>query len=107
MGPPKRSEAGPVGGPAFASKVVDGNLNRASTFKGSRPFQQEVWRQRLVAHLVAAGARPVLEALLELERGANLDEVLARFARVPVATYRALGADRFAPLPIHIVESAT
>ena len=51
-------------------------------------------RQRLVSHLHAAGPRPVLEALLEVAAGADLDRTLERFARVPVATYHALGADQ-------------
>ena len=50
-------------------------------------------RQRLVAHLHAAGPRPVLEALISVAAGNGLDEVLADFARLPVATYVALGAD--------------
>ena len=60
-------------------------------------------RQRLVEHLHAAGPRVVLEAMIELEAGAKLDEVLERFARVPVVVYRALGADCFPPTPIHLV----
>jgi hypothetical protein len=54
-------------------------------------------RQRQVAHLYAAGPRPVLEALLAVEAGECLDEVLAGFASVSVFTYRMLGADE---LPI-------
>ena len=62
--------------------------------------------QQLVAHVYAAGPRVVYEAMIELENGAKLDDVLERFARVPVSTYRALGADRFPPTPIHSVEAA-
>jgi hypothetical protein len=54
-------------------------------------------RQRLVAHL-HAGPRPTLEALLAVEQGNDLDEVLADFARIPVDVYRAVGADE---LPIN------
>jgi hypothetical protein len=54
-------------------------------------------RQRQVAHLYAAGPRPVLEALLAVAAGECLDEVLAGFASVSVCTYRMLGADE---LPI-------
>ena len=50
-------------------------------------------RQRLVAHLHAAGPRPCLEALISVAAGNDLDEVLADFAGVPVATYRAVRAD--------------
>jgi hypothetical protein len=50
-------------------------------------------RQRLVKHLWQAGARPVLEALLEVDAGRPLDEVLERFGRIPPHIYRTLGAD--------------
>ena len=64
------------------------------------PFDQarSVMRQQLVAHLVAAGARPVLEAIIAIEKGEPVDAVLAAFAKVPVSTYRSIGAD---VLPIH------
>jgi hypothetical protein len=55
-------------------------------------------RQRLVAHLHAAGPRPCLEALIEVARGRDLDDVLERFARIPISTYRLVGADL---LPMH------
>ena len=51
-------------------------------------------RQRLAAHLHAAGPRPVLEALIEVDQGRPLDSVLERHAQIPVATYHHLGADR-------------
>jgi hypothetical protein len=54
-------------------------------------------RQRKVAHLYASGPRPVLEALLAVASGKDLDAVLADFARIPVSVYRMIGADE---LPI-------
>lgn len=54
-------------------------------------------RQRQARHLHDAGPRPVLEALLAVQAGADLDEVLADFARLPVELYRMMGADE---LPI-------
>jgi len=60
-------------------------------------------RQRLAALLHAAGPRPVLEALIEVADGAALDWVLERFARIPPATYHALGADRLAIDDVSIV----
>jgi hypothetical protein len=54
-------------------------------------------RQRKAAHLHAAGPRPVLEALIAVASGEDLDEVLADFARIPVSIYRTIGADE---LPI-------
>ena len=55
-------------------------------------------RQQAVAHLHASGPRVVMEAMLELEQGKPLDSVLRRYSRIPVATYRAVGAGI---LPIH------
>src|SRR4051794_24744204 len=49
-------------------------------------------RCHLARHLHAAGPRPVLEALLELEGGRVLDDVLESFGRVMVADYHAVGA---------------
>jgi hypothetical protein len=50
-------------------------------------------RQRLVRHLIECGPRPVFEAMLQLEPGPKLDEVLERFCRIQPETYHALGAD--------------
>ncbi len=58
-------------------------------------------RQRAVEHLHGLGPRPVLEALVEVEAGAELDSVLADFARLDPETVRQLGGDRFPPSPIH------
>jgi hypothetical protein len=44
----------------------------------------------------------VLEAMLELEKGKNLDLVLEDFARVSAETYHRLGADRL-PIPSEII----
>ena len=41
-------------------------------------------RQRQAPHLHDAGPRPVLEALIAVAAGADLDDVLADFARLPV-----------------------
>jgi hypothetical protein len=57
-------------------------------------------RQRLVRHLVECGERPVLEALLAVAAGDQLDVVLEDFARLKPETYRAVGADA---LPIDSV----
>jgi hypothetical protein len=54
-------------------------------------------RQHLVQHHHAAGPRPVFEAMLELEAGRDLDQVLERYAEIPASVYHAIGADR---LPI-------
>ena len=54
-------------------------------------------RQHQVAHIYAAGPRPVLEALLDVAAGKPLDDVLEDFGRLAVSTYHMMGADE---LPI-------
>ena len=49
-------------------------------------------RMELCAHLHAAGPRPVLEALIAVDRGQPLDDVLEDFARIPTDIYRAVFA---------------
>ncbi len=61
-------------------------------------------RQQAAQHLYSLGPRPVLEALAEVEAGADLDRVLADFARLDPETVRQLGGDKFPPAPIHGVE---
>ena len=60
-------------------------------------------RQRQVARLHSLGPRPVLEALIEVAAGAELDIVLADYARLDLEVVIALGGDRFPALPIHEV----
>jgi hypothetical protein len=81
----------------------NGNLSNPDSL--TQPPRQEfssdrlsAKRQELTAHLYAAGPRPVLEALLAVASGQDLDAVLADFARIPVSIYHAVGAD---VLPIH------
>ena len=57
------------------------------------PNKRSLRRRRLVNHLYACGPRPVLEALLAVDGGADLDAVLTDFARLPPRVYRAIGAD--------------
>ncbi len=54
-------------------------------------------RQRAARHLHDLGPRPILEALLEVESGNGLDDVLARYSRLPVDVVRVLGGNEFAP----------
>ena len=63
-----------------------------------KPFEPRNARRRcLVRHLHEAGPRPVLEALIAVEKGQSLDDVLDDFGRIPVSTYHAFGASE---LPI-------
>ena len=54
-------------------------------------------RQRAAEHLHNLGPRPVLEALVEVEAGADLDHVLADFAQLDIETVRQLDGDKFWP----------
>jgi hypothetical protein len=75
-------------------------LPKKELLRLSRSFQEarDARRQRQVQHLCAAGERPVLECLLDVASGRDLDETLADFTRIPVAVYRAVGASQ---LPIN------
>ena len=53
--------------------------------------------QRAVAHLHRLGLPLVLEALLDVAAGDDLDDVLADFSRLDASVVRALGGDRFPP----------
>jgi Protein of unknown function (DUF3987) len=71
--------------PAEAQYLGEGDIAKRS-----------VRRQHLCRRLHAAGSRPVLEALLAVESGQPLDEVLEDFARVPSSFFSILGASSFA-----------
>ena len=62
-------------------------------------------RQRAAEHLHNLGPRPVLEALAEVETGADLDRVLADFARLTPELLEATGGDLFPAAPIYEVPS--
>ena len=63
-------------------------------------------RQYFAAHIHDAGPRPVLEALIAVREGADLDEVLEDIARIPAEVYHAMGASHFQE-PILIIGSST
>ena len=86
----------------------------ARHFFGVEPFRQigdvaaevvaDLKRQRQVARLHSLGPRPVLEALVEVEAGVDLDRVLAAYARLDLEVVIALGGDKF-PSNIFAVSS--
>ena len=78
--------------PAFAGNIEFPHLDRQA---------RSARRQRLVQHLWDAGERPVLEALLDVARGRDLDATLEDFGRIPTHIYHAVGADFF-PKPFLI-----
>ena len=69
-------------------------------------IKRSVRRQYLCKRLHASGSRPVLEALLDVENGRPLDDVLEDFARVPSSFYRILGASSFARIRAIITRSS-
>ena len=64
-------------------------------------------RQRLCKHLHAAGSRPVMQALLAVDGGQPLDEVLEGFARIPSSFFSILGASSFARIRAIFTRSST
>ena len=64
-------------------------------------------RQRAAEHLHSLGPRPVLEALAEVDAGADLDHVLADFERIDAKMVTELGGDKFWPVPLCEVRRAS
>jgi hypothetical protein len=75
-----------------------------SRFDRDRPDPRNIRRQRLARHLHAAGPRPVLEALLDVADGRDLDTTLEDFARLDPETYVAVGADHFPTIKLKVVK---
>jgi hypothetical protein len=64
----------------------------------SRPCDRSPRRQRLVHRLVQCGERIVLEALVQVDAGAPLDDTLEAFCCLRPADYAAAGV---AALPLN------
>ena len=64
-------------------------------------------RQRAAERLHRLGPRPLLEALIEVASGGDLDATLVRYGRLDPAAVRAVGGHRFPPPPISAVRGAT
>jgi hypothetical protein len=64
-------------------------------------------RERQVEQIHRLGARAVFELLQQLDRdhglGRQLDRQLERFAGLDAGILAAVGGDRFAPAPLHVV----
>jgi hypothetical protein len=78
--------------------------DRRTRWERDRRDPRNIRRVRLARHLHAAGPRPVLEALLDVADGRDLDETLQDFGRVSVETYRSVDADDFPPLKMKVVK---
>ena len=86
----------------------------ARHFFGIEPFRQigdvaakviaDLKRQRQIEHLHQLGPRAVGELLCEVAEGGDLDHALAAYERLTPALLKAVGGDRFSPLPIHEVK---
>jgi hypothetical protein len=86
----------PGNGPRKTS-LLDG-LDDPSIAPESLPSQaRNRLRQRLVERLHRLWLAPLGHFLREVEAGANVEERLERFGRLPVEFVQALGGDRFAP----------
>ena len=75
-----------------------------SRFDRDRRDPRNIRRQRLALHLHAAGSRPVLEALLDVAGGRDLDQTLEDFARLDAQTYEAVGASGLPIQKISVVK---
>ncbi len=75
-----------------------------SRFDQDRLDPRNARRQRLALRLHEAGPRPMMEALLDVAGGRDLDETLEDFARLPASTYCAVGADEFPVNQFRIVK---
>ncbi len=60
-------------------------------------------RQRQIEHVYRLGPRAVGELLHEVAEGEDLDRALAAYSRLTPDLLRAVGGDRFPPVPIHEV----
>ena len=62
-------------------------------------------RQRQIEHVHQLGPRAVGELLYEVTEGEDLDRALDAYERLTPSLLEAVGADRFPPSPIYVVES--
>ena len=62
-------------------------------------------RQRQIEHVYRLGLRAVGELLYEVAGGKDLDRALEPYQRLTPNLLKALGGDRFPPVPIHEVVS--
>lgn len=93
-----------VSAPASAATLTKG---RAESFwrRLTPPINTRTpRRQHLAAHLHRCGVRPMFEAMLELEAGQPLDEVLERYCRLVPELYASIGADQFPPDQLFAIE---
>src|SRR5262249_30302830 len=88
--------------PAFATGGGPDDFLRGS--RDHHNSERNPRRQRLARQLHDAGPRPVLEALIEVAAGVELDLVLNRYARIPVEIYHALGANRLAVDEVELID---
>ncbi len=61
-------------------------------------------RQRQIEHVYRLGPRAVGELLYEVAGGKDLDRALEPYQRLTPNLLKAVGGDRFAPLPIYKVQ---
>lgn len=65
------------------------HIHDKSTVRSRRPLHLgDRHRLDLARHLAGCGARPLVEVLIAVERGASVDSVLRDFARLPAGCDR-------------------
>ena len=87
---PGRHFRGEGGGPGRKSEQLGWRLDFPNSTRNPRSAR----RQYLAGRLHRCGPRPILEALIAVEAGQDLDFVLADFARLQPEVYAAVDADK-------------
>jgi len=91
--------------PKAKGLVLDGvdSIRARAFLQTPPPDALRARRQRQAEHLHDLGPVAVFHAVREIAAGADLDVVLARYARLDPEILRALRGDRFPAPPIHKV----
>ena len=102
------SMSDPGNNPQFGRRWVDDPLSlpdfqhlaREATPKGAFNLK----RQRQIEHVHRLGVRAVGELLHQVAKGEDLDSALGAYQCLTPNLLKAVGGDRFPPLPIHEVQ---
>jgi hypothetical protein len=108
---PKRASRPTANRTALSNQIDDLGSTSGWRYEADKSHCQAVADlrfRRQVEHLHRLGRRPTAEFLAEL--GANylirqpIEQLLDRYSRLDPAAVRAVGADKFAAAPIHLVD---
>jgi hypothetical protein len=92
--------------PASAAALTRGRDEQLGRRLGLSDSARSPRRQHLALHLYRCGPRPILEALIAVADGQNLDHVLEDFKRLAPETYHALGADTLSVESVTVIDGA-